>query len=119
MNRAGNVAKLMTYSRTDQRHEQVTSQDSCWRRAPVVCDGAAAVDLDAQFRTAFRQDPPASEERPDPREILEVFSLDCRVEGHPWQLSLHEDGELDGVGERRRVCSGEISRMKNPAKWEH
>src|SRR4029079_15313067 len=90
----------------------------------IVCDGADAFDLDAQFcdivfRTAFRQDPPASEERPDAREILEVFSLDRRVDVHHRQLSLHEDGELDGMGERRRVCSGEISRMKNPAKWKH
>jgi hypothetical protein len=87
----------------------------------IVCDGADAVDPDAQFRdivfrTAFRQDPPASEERPDAREILEVF---CRVDVHHRQLSLHEDGEHDGMGERRRVCSGEISWMKNPAKWEH
>jgi hypothetical protein len=84
----------------------------------IVCNGADAVDLDAQFRdivfrTAFRQDSPASEERPDAREILEVFSLDCRIDVHHRQFSLHKNGELDGMGECRRVCSGEISRMKS------
>ena len=90
----------------------------------IVRDGADAFDPDAQFRdivfrTAFWQDSPASEERPDAREILEVFPLDCRVDVHHRQLSLHEEGELDGMGERRRVCSGEVSGMKNLAKWKH
>jgi len=90
----------------------------------IVCDGADAFDLDAQFRdsflrAAFRQDSPASEEWPDAREILEVFALDHGVDVHHRQLSLHEAGELHGMGERRRVRGREISGMKNPAKRMH
>src|SRR5262245_45580676 len=90
----------------------------------IVCGGADAFDLDAQFRNivfraVFRQESPAGEERSDAREIFEVFSLNCWVDVHHRQLSLHKEGELDGIGECRRVCGGEISGMKNPAEWEH
>jgi hypothetical protein len=59
------------------------------------------------------------EEWPDAREFLESFSLNRRIDVHHRQLSLHESGELHGMGERRRVRGGEISGMKNPPKWEH
>jgi len=90
----------------------------------IVCDGADAFDLDAQFqdvilRAAFLQDSPANEERSDAREILEVFAFDRRVDVHHCQLPLHEAGELHGVGERRRIRGGEISGMKDPSKREH
>ena len=76
----------------------------------IVCDGADAFDLDAQFRdivlrAAFRQDPPASEEWPDARKILKVFAPDRRVDVHHRQLSLHEAGELDGMSKRRRSAA--------------
>jgi hypothetical protein len=90
----------------------------------IVCNGADAFDLDAQFRdiilrAAFLQDSPANEEWPDAREVLEVFVPDRRVDVHHRQLSLHEAGELHGMSERCQVCGGEISRMKDPSKWEH
>ncbi len=90
----------------------------------IVCDGADAFDLDAQLhdiflRAAFRQDSPASEEWPDAREILEALASDRGVDVHHRQLSLHEAGELYGMGERRLVRGGEISGMKNFVKWEH
>src|SRR5580765_3615473 len=90
----------------------------------IICNGAEAFDLDAQFRdiilrTTLLQDSPANEERSDAREILEFFALDRRVDVHHRQLSLHEAGELHGVGERRRIRGGEISGMKDLSKWEH
>ena len=90
----------------------------------IVCDSADAFDLDAQLqdiflRAAFRQDPPTSEEWPDAGEILEALAPDRRVDVHHCQLSLHEAGELYGVGERRLVRDGEIGGMKNLVKWEH
>jgi hypothetical protein len=74
----------------------------------IFCDGADAFDLGTQLpdiflRAAFRQDAPASEKWSDAREILEVFARDRGVDVHHRQLSLHEAGELHGMGERRRV----------------
>ena len=76
----------------------------------IVCDGADAFDLDAQFRditllAAFLQDSPANEERPDAREILEVFVLDRLVGADHRQLSLHEAGEIHGVGDAARSAA--------------
>jgi hypothetical protein len=90
----------------------------------IVCDRADAFDLDIQFcdiffRTAFRQDPPASEKWSYARGILEVLTPDHGIDVHHCQLTLHEKGELHGMGERRRVRGREISGMKYSAKWEH
>jgi hypothetical protein len=38
---------------------------------------------------------------------------------HHRQLSLHEAGELYGMGKRWLVRGGEISGMKNFVEWEH
>ena len=98
------------------RHQSLKNGARC-----IVCNGANPLDLDAYFpdivlRTAFRQDPPASKEWSDSRKVFEVFALDCRIDVHHCQLSLHEAGELHGMGERRRFPGGKIRGMKDTFK---
>ena len=59
--------------------------------------------LSATVRTRLIWTPNFATSSFEQREILEVFSLDGRVDVHHRQLSLREAGEFHGMGERRLV----------------
>jgi hypothetical protein len=86
----------------------------------IIPYGSDFLDLDAQrcdgfLRAAVPQQAPLSQDRPDPREILEVLSGYVRIDVHDGELGLHDQRQFECMDERRLAGLGEIGRMENVA----